>query len=46
MGTTAWPSVTPADLELGDPAALMATHPAVRDQIEAFTHHPSATGSG
>jgi len=37
MGTTAWPDVLPADIELGDVEQLMAAFPAVRDQIAAFT---------
>jgi predicted cupin superfamily sugar epimerase len=37
MGTTAWPSVESSDLEIGDPEALAAEHPALRDQIAAFT---------
>jgi uncharacterized protein len=46
MGTTAWPSVTPDDLELGDPEALSAAYPAMREQIAAFTGHATAPTAG
>ena len=39
MGTTAWPSVESSDLEIGDPKALAAAYPAMRDEIAAFTAH-------
>jgi uncharacterized protein len=38
LGTTAWPGVEPADVEeLGNPDELIKTHPAFRDEINAFT---------
>jgi predicted cupin superfamily sugar epimerase len=46
MGTTAWPSVTPDDLEIGDPEALSTTYPAMREQIAAFTHQAPAPSAG
>ena len=47
LGTRKWSGVIPADVEAGDPAALMAAYPAMRGAIAAFTHHaPAGTGSG
>jgi predicted cupin superfamily sugar epimerase len=38
LGTTEWPGVEPADVEIGDPAALAARFPAAVDLIQAFVH--------
>jgi predicted cupin superfamily sugar epimerase len=36
LGTTEWPGFESPDLELAEPATLMATYPALRSEIEAF----------
>ncbi|HJR76995.1 MAG TPA: cupin domain-containing protein [Nitrospiraceae bacterium] len=37
LGTTEWPAFESPDLELGDPAKLMADYPALRQEIEHFS---------
>lgn len=37
LGTSEWVGVEPADLELGDPDALMADYPNLREEIGAFS---------
>jgi predicted cupin superfamily sugar epimerase len=39
LGTSEWPGVDPPDVEIGDPAKLMAAYPAWSSQIAAFVQH-------
>jgi hypothetical protein len=44
LGTSEWPGVEPPDVEVGDPAALTAAYPTMREKIAAFTHYALRTG--
>lgn len=37
LGTTEWPGFESPDIELAEPTTLIATYPALRNEIEAFT---------
>ena len=45
LGTSEWPGVEPSDVEEADAQALMATFPAMREQIAAFTRQPSGSAT-
>jgi len=45
LGTTEWPGVESADLELADPRKLIAAYPTLRREIEAFTRTQGADSS-
>ncbi len=46
LGTSEWPGVEPPDVEVGDPEALKAAFPAMREQIEAFAYAASSAKAG